>query len=161
MPDIERTLARIDAVLSGRQVRSDAEFNEADHPRAANGQFGSGGGSAPAQRPNLAKSKGLWGSVKEAFGHTEAAEAEDNLRAAKIALEEATYEVSRREREARNATDPKERAVAKAKAAKAESEYQRVKAAMEKARAEYTEKVPEAAARRERERKAEIGRAHV
>jgi len=41
---IEKLSARIDALLAIRTgVRADGEFLESDHPRAANGQFGSGG----------------------------------------------------------------------------------------------------------------------
>lgn len=41
-----QTRARLDAVIAKLRSRHDKEFDESEHPRAADGKFGSGGGSA-------------------------------------------------------------------------------------------------------------------
>lgn len=47
---IESAISRLDALLDA--VRVDAEWKESDHPRAENGQFGSGGGASAADPVN-------------------------------------------------------------------------------------------------------------
>lgn len=46
-------------------------FNESDHPRADNGQFGSGGGKAAAKSGGKAESKGKEATVREVLAHPE------------------------------------------------------------------------------------------
>lgn len=46
--------------LSRRSMAKDAGFNENDHPRANNGQFGSGGGSKKSEPVDVPTKKKLW-----------------------------------------------------------------------------------------------------
>lgn len=46
MADMQSALAIASARMNAFSARADAEFNEADHPRAKDGKFGSGGGSS-------------------------------------------------------------------------------------------------------------------
>jgi len=40
----------IDGLSARFEIRADAEWKEGDHPRAKNGQFGSGGGSSTSKK---------------------------------------------------------------------------------------------------------------
>lgn len=51
-------------------VAKDAEFKESDHPRAANGQFGSGGGSSKPTMPDTLKIGGRTVSTKDSQGNS-------------------------------------------------------------------------------------------
>jgi len=42
---------------SNYRIAKDAEWNEADHPRSSNGQFGSGGGSSKGSKTKLSSSE--------------------------------------------------------------------------------------------------------
>jgi hypothetical protein len=43
---VDSLVSRMDAIMEKRgKAKSDASFNEGDHPRAADGKFGSGGSS--------------------------------------------------------------------------------------------------------------------
>ena len=148
MPTIADAIARIDSTLTRRDARADAEFSEGDHPRASNGQFGSGGGGG---KPKAAKSKGFFGSIKEAFSTA------PSVKLAGEDLIEASAEHSRIKRALEKAApgdkgrlDGKLRAAAKkmAEAEKAHSEAVQW----------HKENGPEAEARAEKARQAEEDR---
>ena len=163
MPSINHAIASIDAVLSGQRSRADADFNEADHPRASNEQFGSGGGSsgggsggAPS-RPKPANSKGFFGSIKEAFSGSPAHKAEERQSKAKADLEEAMSDVLHFSRLAREAK-PSEKRTAEAKAKEARRAADKAERELAAANKEYEDRGPEAEAKAEKARKAEEDR---
>ena len=154
MPTIADAIARIDSTLTRRNARADAEFSEADHPRANNGQFGSGGGGG---KPKAAKSKGVWGSIKEAFSGSESNQAEGRLSKAKYDFEEAEHDAGYFTRLAREAKGP-ERAAAEAKAVAARKAADKAASAFREAKQHHDEAGPQAEAKREADRKAEEDR---
>lgn len=161
MPSINHAIARIDAVLSGQRSRADADFNEADHPRASNGQFGSGGGSfgggsgggsggAPS-RPKPAKSKSFFGSIKEAFSTA------PSVKLAGEDLIEASAEHSRIKRALEKAP-PRDKGRLEGKLRSAAKKMAEAEKAHSEAVQWHKENGPEAEAKAERERQAEEDR---
>ena len=57
----------------------DAEFNEGDHPRAANGQFGSGGRSAPKSSPAVKTEYGDFDTKRGTLGGAQLISSQDYL----------------------------------------------------------------------------------
>ena len=121
MPTIADAIDRIEQTLAGERGRADAGFNEGDHPRASNGQFGSGGGGSGS---GASKPKSIWGffggisqsKVKAAL-HEEGRREKDVTKAEKV-LAEAEAVLKAAPEDKRKQEEPY---VARAKSALAES----------------------------------------
>ena len=123
MPTIADAIDRIEQTLTGERGRADAAFNEGDHPRASNGQFGSGGGGSGsgASKPKPKSSGGFFGgssqSKMKAALHEEGRREKDVTKAEKV-LAEAEAEMKAAPEDKRKQYEPY---VARAKSALAES----------------------------------------
>jgi hypothetical protein len=115
MPTIADAIDRIEQTLT------DAGFNEGDHPRASNGQFGSGGGGSGSGASKPKSSGGFFGggsqSKMKAALHEEGRREKDVTKAEKV-LAEAEAEMKAAPEDKRKQHEPY---VARAKSALAES----------------------------------------
>lgn len=154
MLTIADAIDRIEQTLTGERARADAAFNEGDHPRASNGQFGSGGGSSGGGKSAAQKSEksgGFFGGLKKAFSSP------PSVRLAGEDLIETSAEHARIKRALEKAA-PADKPKLQAKLKDAAAKMAKAEKAHAEAMAWHEENSPKAEAKREADRKAEEDR---